>query len=105
MALWFTLRMNGLDSLGQVVIQRVQWLDLTDSGAIDDAVSDYKVKVDGRYAGKVQHRYGDGAFVLAHKALGLIIERQQKRAPAGLREDGQVPPPQAGGGDGDHKRS
>ena len=75
MSLYFTLRVNLENSLGQVSITRTT---NTSRSAFADMVSEYTVRLDGRRMGTVQHRYGDGAFVLASKALLLITARRKE---------------------------
>jgi hypothetical protein len=58
---------------GRIVITRLDWMDLSDKDAIADRVNAYEVMVDGKAVGKVEHRYGDGAWVLVRKALDLAI--------------------------------
>lgn len=71
MALWLTLMANR-EAVGSLVIRRLEpdWIDLADP-AHDDVVGTYLVVRDGQEQGKVQHRYGDGPWVLVRKALEL----------------------------------
>jgi hypothetical protein len=55
--------------IGSLVVRRITQTDRTGLG--DDEVSTYIVIRDGREMGKVQHRYGDGPWVLVRKALEL----------------------------------
>lgn len=68
MSLWFTLRVNR-DEVGSLVVRRLT--NLEETVLPDDVVSTYLVTRDGRKAGKVEHRYGDGPWVLVRKALDL----------------------------------
>lgn len=77
MSLHFNLRVNGWDNVGQISIRRLTSLDKPASQAAG-TTNRYEVRLDGRKMGTVEHDYDDGAFVLAHKALGLITERARK---------------------------
>jgi len=63
--------------IGQMTIGRLVVLDLSDKDAIADHVSPYRVRVDGKVAGDIEHRYGDGAWVLLRKALELHMAKQR----------------------------
>lgn len=69
MSLWFHLNMND-KTIATVAITRTT---NTETGTLpDDTVSTYEVQLDGQPVGTVEHRYGNGAFDLAHKATTLI---------------------------------
>jgi hypothetical protein len=68
MALWFALRVNDT-TIGDLVIRRLHDLDQDDP---ENTVSDYEVLHNGDAIGTVQHRYGDGAWVLVQKAVGMV---------------------------------
>jgi hypothetical protein len=38
----------------------------------DDSVNRYEVTLDGEKIGVIQHRYGDGAWLLLRQAAGLV---------------------------------
>jgi hypothetical protein len=67
MGLYVTLKEN-YDAIGRLEIVRT-----TNTGSTPgpDAVSRYVVRKDGSQLGYVDHRYGDGAWVLVRKALEL----------------------------------
>jgi len=77
MSLWFDAHVN-TEMIGRISVRRLRYLDLTDKAAIADEVSDYEVRLDGKPAGQVSHRYGDGAWVLLHKALGVIVQNSSQ---------------------------
>lgn len=62
------------DCIGQMEIQRLRHLDLSDKAAIADEVCEYQVFVDGKPVCCVTHRYGDGAWALAAKAMAAYAE-------------------------------
>lgn len=64
MSLWFDLMVNS-ETIGRMAIQRKAPL-----GKIgDDDIGVYDVTVDGQFAARLEHRYGDGAWELARKAI------------------------------------
>lgn len=64
MSLWFDLMVNH-EFIGRMAIQRKAPL-----GKIgDDDIGVYDITVDGKFTGRLEHRYEDGAWVLARKAL------------------------------------
>jgi len=67
-SLWFTVMINRHE-VGSLVIRRLTNVD--QAVLPGDAVSTYLVTRDGRKAGTVEHRYGDGAWALVRKALEL----------------------------------
>lgn len=67
MSLWFTLMVNRKE-IGSLVIRRLEPYDLQME---DDTVGTYVVVRDGNERGRVEHRYGDGPWVLVRKALEL----------------------------------
>lgn len=67
MSLWFTLRINRKE-IGSLVIRRIDPYDLQPEPG---TIGTYVVVRDGQELGKVEHRYGDGAWVLVRKALEL----------------------------------
>jgi len=73
MALWFVLNVNDM-AIGALTMQRIE------GGTDPDNINTYKVElnyspVPGDWERfEVQHRYGDGAWVLVHKALGKLLE-------------------------------
>lgn len=73
MSLWFDLRL-GYDNLGTVTMQRMEGgLEVDDP----DSVNRYQVELTrtterGRLRCVVEHRYGDGAWVLVRKALQAL---------------------------------
>jgi hypothetical protein len=73
MAVWFGLN-SSAERIGDVVIRRVEPLDLADPAAIQDVVSTYEVSRDGLLVGTVKHRYGDKAYRLVSLATALIAE-------------------------------
>jgi hypothetical protein len=69
-----TLRVDlriGEECIGTMSIGRLTELDLTDRDALEDVVSPYRVRINGTVIGSVEHRYGDGAWVLVFRALQL----------------------------------
>lgn len=70
MSLWFVLRI-GNTVIGDMEIRRQEELDISDPAAVADEVCTYKVEVDGAEIGEVHHRYGDGAWALAGRAIAL----------------------------------
>jgi hypothetical protein len=71
MSLWFDLNIND-QRIGDVDIQRVEPLDVSDPVAIADVVSAYTVRRNGVPIGTVHHRYGDGAWRLLVLAANCI---------------------------------
>ena len=68
MSLWLRLHANN-DSLGMLVIRCTN----AERGiSYQDATYRYEVDLDGRVLGYVDHRYGDGAWALVHKAVTLV---------------------------------
>ncbi len=65
--------------IGQMEIQRLRYLDLSDKAAIADEVCEYQVSVDGKPACRVTHRYGDGAWVLLATAAAAYAEGDKAR--------------------------
>lgn len=84
MALWFKLMCNA-ESKGTLEAQRIPG---PFSGTQDDPVYRYNVRLDGRFVGTVDHRYADGAWVLAWKALVLLMAFQASRE---RHPSGQLP--------------
>jgi hypothetical protein len=90
MSLWVSLQIGDLP-IGNMEIQRQRALDLSDPEAIANVTSKYKVKIDGKVIGKVDHRYGDGAWILLKKAMEIVesdpgyATRTTKRSSNGLR--------------------
>jgi hypothetical protein len=82
MSLHFEL-MIGRNVIGFMEIQRMVDLDLMNKAAIADVVSPYQVTVQSEHArkprriGTVEHRYGDGAWVLLAKALELYNSKKR----------------------------
>lgn len=76
MSVWFGVNLNA-ERIGDVVIRRVEPLDLADPAAIQDVVSTYEVSRDGRLVGTVKHRYGAGPFRLVSLATALIAEEDE----------------------------
>ena len=82
--LWYDLKI-GAELIGEVEIQRMQRLDLSDPEAIQDVISPYRVRVNRVVIGVVRHRYGDGAWVLNALAADLI---QKNMTVAAAKKDG-----------------
>ena len=78
--MYFTLRVNLDESLGQVSIRRLTNLGKPGRQAAG-TTNTYEVRLDGRKMGTVEHRYDDGAFLLASKALALVSARTKRDAP------------------------
>jgi len=73
MSLYFELKatsMTGAVTIGTVQIRRLEPLERPADP--EEEVHNYEVTVDGRVIGSLEHRYGDGAWHLAHKATALI---------------------------------
>jgi hypothetical protein len=68
MSLHISLHVND-KPIGRMVITRQAPLD---TGMKPDTVGLYAVMVDGKYIGQLEHRYGDGPWVLTAKAAGLL---------------------------------
>lgn len=79
MALWFSLNVND-QCIGTCVIQRNEELDLSDPAAIADEVCTYTVSIDGTPTVLVEHRYGDGAWELARRALDAVARSRERGA-------------------------
>ncbi len=57
-------------------IRRQRHLDLTVPESLyDDSVNTYVVELDGRTLGTLEHRYGDGPWMLVNKATALVAFR------------------------------
>lgn len=78
MALWFNLRINR-SGIGMVEIRRREDLDISNSAAIQDAVSTYDVFRDEEQIGTVEHRYGDRAWKLLALATDLLAKEDAGR--------------------------
>jgi hypothetical protein len=70
-SLWFELHV-GRKRIGVMEIIRITNVGKGKLAA--SAISVYKVEVDGREVTKVSHRYGDGPWTLARKALDAYDE-------------------------------
>lgn len=81
MSLWFVLKINDLPSIGTFEAQRLEPLDLADP-ATTDAVSTYRVRINGAPVGTVRHRYGDGAWELIRRALNELSHPTTPGVPA-----------------------
>lgn len=81
MALHFVLKVNDY-AIGSFVAQRT-----TDNGSTPDAVNSYDITIDTpdwEHDDVIEHRYGDGAWVLVRKALDSMEAAVQASQAGGL---------------------
>jgi hypothetical protein len=72
MSLWFILHVDA-ESLGHVEIRRITEPKISLPGKVDPESRDtYRIWLDSKMLGEVDHRHGDGPWHLVHLAMNII---------------------------------
>lgn len=85
MALWFPLRVN-LTQIGHFEAQRIENGPIPHDGTVADAINTYRVTITRTDHPStefdLQHRYGDGPWVLIATALARLNDETNKEVPS-----------------------